>query len=241
MIYTIFENYKIDLDDYKIIHDYGYDDRRSDYREVLEVEKKIDSVKYVIKIGRANWKPEGSNLTFEQETKLSYKMAKNNVGPIVEIFEKSAKNIYTGETLNVICMVMPKWDISYQDYKVPSDVKLHSNINVKLQSEISKKIYDLIYSKKGLVNSFYIETKLIHGDLHPGNILFNLDERGVPIEAVLIDFECTYPNNSEVLDEIYPEHYKLKHIYTTIEQYEMARLHSTCIYNTVIPYVVNQI
>lgn len=228
----VFQNYYLnDIHGYTVTNDYGYDERRNDYREVFETTK--NNKKYIIKIGRLNHSPDDLNLPFEQETELCQKLYKMKLAPeIIEKWQTYAINKETNKKIQVLCIVMHKWSTTYGAFKIITQ-------DPEIKIKISENLYQLIYSPElGILPRFHKETEMIHGDMHADNVLLNVNEKGIPYEATLIDFECAKSTkNQEIIEQIYPFWHCMSHVYPTIEAYELGRLHCTSIYNSVAPFV----
>ena len=181
-----------DLHGYKLVRDYGYDERREDYREVFEAKK--NGKNYILNVGRCDHPPQGINLMFEDEVDLSKVMAKLKIGPkIVDVWRTTA--VSDTECIVILCMAMPKWDTTLQELK----------INPKNKLLVKAKLCKLIHSHTGVLSKLHRKLKCAHGDTHKGNVVINLDRQGIPKHAALIDFECTYRlSNHKKIAKMYP-------------------------------------
>ena len=138
---TVFEKYKLtDLHGYTITEDYGYNDRRSDYREVIGAEK--NGKKYIIKIGRAKFPSNDLNRTFENEIIVCELMSHKKIGvSVIETWKTLVYDEENNKSINILCMVMPKWNTTYQEFRANTD-------DLKVRSEISTKLHELLYDSK---------------------------------------------------------------------------------------------
>lgn len=84
---VIFDNYLFrDTHGYMIKESLGYDERRSDYRELFVVEK--NNQKYILKIGRLGWEAEENNRSFEEEMVINMEMSHRGIAPkIIETWK----------------------------------------------------------------------------------------------------------------------------------------------------------
>lgn len=230
---VIFDNYLLkNLHGYKMVMSIGYDEKRTDYREVFLVTK--NDKEYIMKIGRTHIIPEKNNKTITEEIELQYKMSNMELSPrIIDVWEDvlSADKCEL-DVINVQCFIMEKWTISYADYRPQPQTDAEKEL-------ICNQLYKLIYDEQfGIISRFHKMTGLIHGDAHAGNIVLELDQDEIPIKASLIDFEtCYLSTDLNIINELYPGWNLLRQMYGSIQQYEQCRFHNDSMYNMQMPFV----
>lgn len=188
---------------------------------------------YILKIGKMDSVPEKNNKTFTDEVGLLIKLDEYDICPKIKEIWKDKVYTEDNKTIKILCLVMDKWDVAYADFRP-------INLNKNTEERISHQLFKLIFDERtGILPKFYRSAKLIHGDAHTGNIVLQLDKFGVPIEAALLDLECSaFHGDHIVLNELYPGWNKyLRHIYKNIYQYEICRFLTTSIFNRQISLV----
>ena len=218
-VIQIFDSYLLaDVRGFTLEKSLGYDPDRVNHREVFVVSK--NAKKYILKIGRFG-PGVGGNHSFVEELNITVVLSQANLTPkIKEIWTPVVFNEQTLHTMNVTCVVMDKWDVDMSAYVADAHV-------------VSPRIYELLYDPtEGLVPRFHKEG-FIHGNLHPANVVFQLDQDNMPIQAALIDFECTYKAEDPVLQQFYPVwfNYNFGHLFPTIQSYEIAYLMASYMYS----------